>query len=234
MTYIFNTLGICFFLLIVSCGKGFNAEMQSQNQLTAAYFWMKFSPLNRHVGFYEGWGTISVVQNQFWVRIKVSGEKTKDMHAQFMHVNSRCPTDSDDLNHDGFLDSSETMKITGPVLIPLDSNLISQYQGLDVFPKMTFYNFYYYSETTNNALMILDLHRPDLVRNDHISKLSQGEGLNLNQRVVVIYGIAQEHFLPDTVNSFNGYPSQFSLPIACGKVFEGENDIFHHLTMDTI
>ncbi len=134
---------------------------------------------------------------------------------------------TDDTNHDGYLDFVEASQVVGPILLPLDSNLNSQMFGLNEFPIMKSKNdFYYYSEACNSQRMILDLRRHDSYETDMISKLGSRENLNLHKRIVMIYGVDLDRALPSTVQSFDGYPSQASLPIACGEIMIGESDGF--------
>lgn len=214
-------------LMLVSCGKGFNADELQQEVLDPGRFHVKLRPLNSKLGSYTGWISITISENQFWVRAKVIGPKTGSMHAQYLHANAVCPSMKDDTNGDGFLDFTEAYSVSGPILIPLDSNLNSQMKGLNIFPKMRQSSFYYYSEACNTSVMMEDLRQRDTYSSDMMIKLKSGEELGLKRRVVMIYGTSEYRQLPSTVNSFEGYPSQASIPIACGMIEEGESDGFN-------
>jgi hypothetical protein len=226
----FTSVKRLFFLclvLLLSCGKGYKEKEYIQYEVASGRFKATLKSLNPSVGVFHGWVSLSIEDYQFWARIKVMGPNSKDMHAQYIHTSGTCPLMRDDTNHDGYLDFIEASKVVGPILVPLDSNLNSQMFGLNEFPIMRNKNdFYYYSEACNAQRMMLDLRREDYYETDMISKLSSGEDLNLEKRIVMIYGVPLERALPSTVRSFDGYPSQASLPIACGEIMIGESDGF--------
>jgi len=211
-------------LTLLSCGKGFKDDEEIQDEIGPGQYWAVLKPLNQKVGLYSGWVSLSVSDNQFWARIKVHGPNTKNMHAQYIHLNDACPDMEDDLNRDGYLDFREAHHIAGPILVPLDSNLNSQLKGLNDFPKMKMKNtFYYYSEACNSSRMLSDLKQEDTY-DDMMSKLGRYEKLNFTKRVIIIYGTSEDRFLPASVSSFEVYPSQASIPIACGEIIEGQSE----------
>ena len=214
--------GLMLLLLFLSCGKGFkNEEIIPEQSVTAKYF-TTFKSLNPLVGRYDGWGSISIISNQFWVRLKVNGSFSPVIHPQFIHLNGVCPTIKDDLNFDGFLDFAEAKKKIGSILLPLDGNLEGQIKGGNEFPQMRHRRAsYYYSESSDYMRMMKDLRSRDFIHNDSIVKLGHSEDLALHQRVIMIYGVSEDFYLPSTVLSFDGLPSYLSLPIACGEIAEG-------------
>lgn len=214
----------CTFML-ASCGKGFDLNPAPKDDLESGRFFSNLRSLNTKIGRYGGWVSITISDNQFWVRIKVTGPKTESMHAQYLHSNAICPDMNDDTNGDGFLDFLEANAVSGPILIPLDSDLKSQFKGLNIFPKMN-RSFYYYSEACNTSLMMEDLRQSDQYSSDMMIKLKSDEELGLRRRVIMIYGTNEDRFLPPSVASFQGYPSQASIPIACGVIEVGELDGF--------
>ena len=200
---------LCFFglVLLLSCGKGYKEKEYIQYEVASGRFKATLKSLNPQVGVFHGWVSLSIEDYQFWARIKVMGPNSKDMHAQYIHTSGKCPLMSDDTNHDGYLDFMEASKV-----VPVMRNKN---------------DFYYYSEACNAQRMMLDLRRHDYYDTDMISKLSSGEELNLDKRIVMIYGVPIDRALPSTVRSFDGYPSQASLPIACGEIMMGESDGFN-------
>ncbi len=214
-------------LSITSCGKGFSEEKEqnpgdiSQEEEEDSQYQVRFKPLNARVGSYSGWGSLSIIENQFWARVKLHGPQTDQMHAQYLHTGERCPTMRDDLNGDGYLDFREAQKVVGDILIPLDGNITTQMKGLFEFPKMNNNNMYYYSEASSYTFMVDDLRREDSFPTDFITKLADGEEVNLGGRVVLIYGVSSGRSLPNTVASFETYPAQATLPVSCGVVFGG-------------
>jgi hypothetical protein len=225
--------GLVFFrwLLLVSvlvgCGKGFDTDDDSQEEIEAAEYHAVLRPLNKNFGSYKGWAGFSITENQFWARVKVKGRKTKDMHAQYIHVGSRCPSLQDDSNGDGYLDFIEVVNASGPILIPLDSNLTTQMKGIFEFPRMRRQPFYYYSEACNLQWLIEDLTREDVISDDYMTKLPPKQRLNMDRRIVIIYGVDQERYLPSSVRTSPGYTSQFTFPIACGEIRRGRSDAFY-------
>jgi len=217
---------LCWFFMLISCGKGFNADEGQREEIPPGRYYSSLRPLNTKLGRYSGWVSITISDNQFWARIKLTGPKTSGMHAQYLQANSKCPSMSDDTNDDGYLDFKEAYAVSGPILIPLDSDLKTQLKGLNIFPKMRRSSFYYYSEACNTSLMMEDLRASDSYSSDMIIKLRPNEELRLDRRVILIYGTDEDRYLPSTVNTFEGYPSQSSIPIACGEILEGESDGF--------
>jgi hypothetical protein len=214
-------------LTLYACGKGYEDIKEIEEEVAPGHYKAVFKSLNSKVGRFNGWLSLSIHDNQFWARVKVSGPNTKSMHAQYIHTIGTCPDMDDDLNHDGYLDFMEVYNVAGPILLPLDSNLNSQLKGLDEFPKMrenTY--FYYYSEACQSTRLLSDLKEVDVFGTDMMAKLGRGENLNLATRVIIIYGSSEGRPLPETVRSFEGYPSQSSIPIACGEITEGVAEEF--------
>ena len=213
------------FLTLVSCGRGYVEDDGIQEAISEGRYTAKINSLNVSMGRYSGWLNISIFENQFWARVKVDGPQSSQMHAQYIHINSTCPTMKDDLNHDGYLDFMEVYRVAGPILIPLDSNLNSQVKGLNDFPIMRRNSsFYYYSEASNSSWLMADLRRNDTYTDDMLTKLRPSESLNLSKRIIIIYGTKAERHFPESVSSFDGYPKQTSIPIACGEITEGEHN----------
>jgi hypothetical protein len=66
--------------------------------------------------------------------------------------------------------------------------------------------------------MLTDLSSKDVDTSEIVVKLSSGEGLNLEGKVIVIHGVPANTKLPDSVTTVAGVPSNASLPIACGVI----------------
>lgn len=206
-------------LMLFSCGSGFGDVEVRQEEVIEGWYTAVLNPLNSKVGIFSGRVDLSMSDNQFWVRVNLKGPQTNEMHPQFLHTNSSCPTMKDDLNRDGYLDFIESYRVAGPILMPLDSNLNSQMKGLHEFPHMRKNSsYYYYSEACNSDYMLSDLKRKDEYKEDLMTKLRPSEKLNLKKRVVLIYGASSDRYLPDTVGTFDGYPNHSSVPIACGEI----------------
>jgi hypothetical protein len=224
LIYLSWLLLIC---VLIGCGKGFDSDSVRKEEIASGEFYAVLFPLNQKYGTYKGWVSLSITENQFWARVKVNGRKTKDMHGQYIHVGYRCPSLKDDSNQDGYLDFIEVINAVGPILIPLDSNLTTQMKGIFEFPKMRRHPFYYYSEASNMQWLMEDLSREDVIHDDFITKLLPKQLLNMDRRIVVIYGVDQERYLPSSVRTSPGYPNQFTFPIACGEVRRGRSEVFY-------
>lgn len=219
---LFTFFNVLLCVLSVSCGKGYDDEEKGQRQeeVAVAQFESQLRPLNSRVGLYSGVLRITIDDNQFWARISFEGPYTGSMSSQYIHMGGRCPTMSDDLNGDGYVDFKEAHSVLGDMLIPLDSILETQMKGMGNFPRIKKKNSYYYTESTSFTRMMDDLRDQDQFPNDYISKLSRNESLDLDRRVVVIYGVSDERRLPSSVESYDGFPPQATLPIACGEIIE--------------
>lgn len=219
---LFTFFNLLFCVLSVSCGKGYEDDEKDQRQeeVAAAQFEAQLNPLNSQIGSYSGILRITIDDNQFWARLSLNGPYTGSMNQQYIHMGGRCPTMSDDLNGDRYVDFKEAHNVLGDMLIPLDSILETQMKGMGNFPKLKKKNSYYYTEATSFSRMMDDLRDVDPFPNDKISKLSRREGLDLDRRVVVVYGVSDERRLPASVESYDGFPTQTTLPIACGEIIE--------------
>jgi hypothetical protein len=219
---LFSLLNLIFCTLVTGCGKGYGEEKDSdrQEEQAIAQFEARLKALNTRVGSNSGHLTILITDNQFWARMAFGGPYTGQMSSQYIHTGSRCPTMQDDRNKDGYLDFMEAHNVVGDIILPLDSVLESQLRGMNLFPKIKKNNGYYYSEATNFTRMMEDLRREDIFLDDNIRKLSKHEDLDLNQRVVMVYGVAEDRKLPITVESYDGYPPQASLPVACSEIHD--------------
>jgi len=173
--------------------------------------------------------TISKLADEFHAMVDAT-EATAATHQQHIHTGSRCPTQADDTNGDGFVDAVEAATVTGPALIPLDSDLKAQDAG-GVYPSGSNYS---YDESTSYEAMIADLRLPDTNTSDSLAKLGANEDLNLGTRVVEIHGVPASTTLPPTVLGMDGMSPQQSLPIACAVLsFSGASSTTGTTTGDT-
>lgn len=204
-----KTILLTFSLLtfLIGCGSDkdkFDEEKERQEETN-----------QEHQGFYEtmlvpiNTGLAGSSMGNFRIRIlgdevKVRGEMENTprvFHRQFIHTGPNCPGPGADTNLDGNLSLDESLRITGPSLIPLDQNLSTQKAGY-TFPVAGAMGAYTYFETTSLLRMSADLRSEDPDPSDYLTKLSPNENLNLAGRTIVVYG--------SVGNS--------SLPIACGSL----------------
>lgn len=136
------------------------------------------------------------------------------IHMQSIHAGFRCPRAEDDKNGDGVVDYAEAMAVAKPVLVPLDSNLNSQLDGMNMFPKG---NFNYFQKASLQSLMG-DLTAADDNASDHVVKLAPGKTLDLAGRVIMVHGVVSTRTLPGSIGLVSGLSPQASVPIACGVI----------------
>lgn len=125
------------------------------------------------------------------------GEAQHAQHAQHIHAGKRCPTEADDTNSDGVIDSVEAAEVYGEVVVPLDSDLSSD--------EGTFQteNSYVYRESASLSQMLSNLGLDTL----------DPEGL-----VMDIHGVPESTELPPTVQG-----NKADFPVACGTLLRVEN-----------
>lgn len=223
-TAAFLHMSLLLIFTLAGCGKGFKEQEDEQQEASPGRFEARLNPLNQKLARYRGWASVTISDNQFWARVKLEGPASDATHAQYIHLRGRCPHMGDDLNRDGILDFMEVYAVSGPILLPLDGNLNSQQKGLHEFPRMKRQG-YYYSEACNSQRLMDDLKAPDVILRDMMTKLDD-DNLDLDRRVLIIYGVSERIKLPATVRSFDGYPVHASVPVACGEIQEGSSDYF--------
>lgn len=139
--------------------------------------------------------------------IKVSGDEIQIKswlddsqnvtHMQNIHAGTVCPGEEHDFNKDGFVDFNESTRVSGNVLLPLDSDIASQ-DISNVFPKG---NFTYFQKASISGIVA-----------------SLNKNLNLEGKVIIVMGGAANRNLPSTVSTVNGMTKELSVPIACGVI----------------
>lgn len=214
-----SVLNLLLVILLLSCGKGFDDEKEDLIGQRSGQFLATLSPLNKKFGIHRGWVRITIADDQFWARVRLDGKADRRTpHSQFIMTLGRCPTMDDDFNHDGILDYYEASRRAGKMLVPLDGNLNSQLRGIDNFKSIRKPGFYFYSRAGSIRRMILDLRADDSLRDDEMVKLRSDENLDLDRRVMMVFGVSEDVDLPTSVRSFGGYPAQTTVPVACGAI----------------
>lgn len=148
--------------------------------------------------------------------VRLFGGAPNAWHQQNVYAGKRCPNAGDDLNKDGYIDIQEGNRIWGEILLPLDSNLKSQKAGKGVYPLADASGNYFYERETSFDRMFSDLKSADKDLNDQMLKLAPDQGLDLEGKVVVVMGTAENSTYPETVASQDQRPAYQTLPIACG------------------
>ncbi|HXH74885.1 MAG TPA: hypothetical protein VNJ08_07960 [Bacteriovoracaceae bacterium] len=158
---------------------------------------------------------IQVFADTIIAKVKVQNAPGNILHKQFIYSGNRCPTRGDDKNSDGFIDWVEAQNVIGKALIPLDGGLASQEEH-GGYPTADSAGSYAYERRASLTRLVADLRAPDDDPDDHIGKLKFGEELNMEGRVVVIYGIQPLADMPLSLSSSPEDPAYLALPIACG------------------
>ncbi len=220
---------LCFLFLLFSCeyDRTRSATKVSHHEQEASdlqivevegSYLASLNPLNeKNIGQTKGSVEILIFNDDFTAKVIVGGSPRNVRHLQNIMLGKKCPTESDDLNQDGFIDFREALRVTGEKLIPLDSNLSDQLEGLSFGPVANSSGDYFYKRSAEMSQLIADLVSPDPDPTDFITKLGIGLPLNLDGRVILIHGASDEDTLPPTVSSTVEESAESLLPIACGK-----------------
>ena len=178
-----------------------------------------FKSLNSSVsGNTSAAAKIEIFDDKISVDLKAKDAPSNTFHPQAIYNANTCPTEVHDVNNDGFIDPIEAYKVIGEALIPLDSNLNSQEEGSEEFPITDSLGNYFYEQSAVFSTMLADLKMMDLNQYDHLSKLPQGEKFKLEGKVVMILGVAEDVYLPGSIQNLQNISARVALPIACGKI----------------
>lgn len=218
------------FMIICACSKGGGGgagpgtALEERDPLASemdGMYQALLTPTNKKVAaLLNGALTLVRERNEFIADIRFSAGPASVLHSQHIHVGSRCPKESDDLNRDGYIDAEEGFKVYKEILIPLDDDISSQRMGLGIFPASDDFGYYYYSRGTDFNLLMKDLKEEDINLSDDYVKLRPREVLTVTNKVVVILGVPEAVVLPDTVSGRGRLNKHQALPVACGVIKE--------------
>ncbi len=217
------SLFLFFVLACSSCGKsssGGGIGIQENTARTQeGKYRIDFQPLNPSLaGMTDALGFLQVKGDQFSLAIEVRNAPALSMHAQQMYFSDFCPDESHDTNYDGNLDPLELSMALGKVLLPLDDDLSSQQAGAERSPISDYLGQYKYDKEESLLKILSDLYGPDLDPKDQLRKLQPTDVFTLEGKVVVLFGVQEETYLPGSIRSLGNASDRASLPIACGKV----------------
>ncbi len=211
-------------LNLSSCGGGggsSSGDAQRQQDEVAVdaelegQYMAKLQTINQTAaGFITGSVTMAREKKELLSDVRFSGLHPNLIHSQYIHSGTSCPTNDD--NGDGFIDAVESAKASGGILIPLDGDLSSQDRGSSTFPVSDPVGVYTYSEITSYDRFIDDLREEDRDLDDDFVKIGADKNLNFEGRIVIIYGVAPETVLPETVARRGRLANFQTLPVACG------------------
>jgi hypothetical protein len=181
------------------------------------HYQARFMTLNPHVnGTIPGSANFVRKDQKLLTYVRLFAGGVRAWHQQFVYTGNRCPTLSDDTNNDGYIDIREAEAVLGKILIPLDSDITTQNSGRRYFPIADLSGHYQYERRTSFKTFLQDLQEVDSDPDDDLIKLSQGEGLRLIGKTVLILGVAETVDLPETVGTKGKHKAFQTLPIACG------------------
>lgn len=200
-------------------GKRQNPNPIEQELKLEGKYEAKLASLNSSVsGFTTAKAKLHLVGDSITAEIAVKDSPAMTIHSQFIYTANECPSEVHDTNSDGFIDPIEAAKVLGQILIPLDAELNSQLEGVELFPVADVMGSYVYYKEGITSKMVTDLQSPDLDINDELAKLKSNEELKLDGKVIVIQGVPEDIYLPGSVRTFNGLSERSTLAIACGKI----------------
>jgi len=166
----------------------------------------------------QGTFQINIEKDLFLVDGYVSGVDSGIKHYQIIQSGGECPTMDSDLNFDGIIDNLEGSLVYGTKLIPLDANISAQFEGMSYGPIANEEGEYFYRKSVPFSSLMADLKSLDDDLYDDLIKIDFDQYLELEKRVIVIYGISSSVPLPSTVRGTFERDEFELIPIACGKI----------------
>lgn len=215
-------IGTCLFTL-ASCGSDSDSSSssprQEEQQDDQGIYRAVLKPLNTTASpNTTGTVQIKIEGDDVVVESNVTGAPAGVKHLQNLTLLTACPTTGNDVNNDSYVDILEAAASAGPILIPLDSDLSEQLDGMSYGPIANGSGSYVYRRSTTLTDLLADLRAPDPDATDAIVKLPDGQDLNLAGKVVIIHGVGSSANLPDSVATTGDLSAEQSLPIACGEL----------------
>lgn len=201
------TLLLCSLFLLASCGKHITDDKTLEVQeasISEGAFHARLKTLNQKAaGPSRGMAKMDVAGDDIAIDVDMQSTPVGTTHQQFLRTGKRCPSISDDLNKDGYIDAEEERKVVGEIIVALDDNLHLPDDGN--FPYTDEAASYFYSESGSVDMLASNI---------------KGN-VKLEGRIVTVHGVNKEIILPSTVASRDGLSSNVTLPIACGRIFPG-------------
>lgn len=171
-------------------------------------------PMNAQaIGFSTtGNATFSIHGDRLTIDIKVKGAPPKLTHWQHFHglqgqMAAECATAAADVNGDGLVDLIETEPASGKTMVPFDNMPAAMDVAHGEYPKASADGSYHYHKVVSVKAL-----------SAAFAKAFDGQALNLDKRVLMIHGVADDTKLPASVKSLGPIPAHVTLPIACGKI----------------
>lgn len=221
-------------ILFAACGKASNDkspqttmstdpqttevdEVTVEQQPDEGFYKAILTPLNTELaGQTSGTIEVRIQGDDFFVESRVNGSPIAVKHLQNILSGTKCPDNTSDINNDGIIDITESIPAAGKIIIPLDSDLSEQLDGIEYGPISNNAGNFVYRRSTTLSRVLAGLRSIDPDPRDHIIKLNPEEELNLSGRVVMVHGIKHTNPLATGIGSYGPFTAEQSLPIACG------------------
>lgn len=210
-------IGSCFITLAACGGKSggssSSAPQKQEQQDDQGLYRATLKPLNPSLtGETTGTLEIRIEGDDVVVTSNVTGAPAGVKHLQHVTLLSSCPAAATEAG--SFVGAASA----GQILIPLDSDLSDQLNGMSFGPIANGEGSYVYKRSTSLTQMLADLRAADPDDTDAIVKLSPEQNLNLAGKVVIVRGVSSATELPDTVGTIGDLTPAQALPIACGEL----------------
>lgn len=220
---------IIFLIFFVSCGKTKGPYDESYPMMARAeqegYYRASLESVNGKISRRNfGKSSVFLRGNQFYAKVKLDTGRPHVTYLQGIHEGDRCPDPEDDINRDGYIDGQEALRVSGRMLIPLDGDLTRQLKSFSIWPKTNKKGLYLYTRSVGVDAIMGELRSISFRSHQLLTRLGSNEELNLTHRVMIVYGVPYSYTLPETVEGVSGFPPHMSVPIACGRFVESEEE----------
>jgi hypothetical protein len=227
MSFKIKKIPFIFLFILMSCQNQEaekNRKMSRQESINPVdgsniegHYQAKFTTLNSHInGTIPGSANLFRIKDRLFAYVRLFGGGVNAWHIQNIYIGTKCPTLSDDLNQDGFIDIDEAEKVLGKIIIPLDNNIKTQKAGEKRYPYADLSGNYAYERVTSFSDFLKDLNREDENLLDNVIKISKQSGFDFKNLTVLIQGVEEGKDLPDTVTTKAPHESYQTIPITCG------------------
>lgn len=201
---------------LASCSRGRDAQADAAPERARAetVYVARLLPLNTGVTGSQASGqvTFAVTGDNLRITTDASGLPPGMSHWQHFHGfkegrEAACPASAADANGDGIIDLIETEPVSGTTMVPFNDDPVTMDVPDDTYPSSTDAGTLHYEKAVSLAAL-----------QGAFGNAFEGQGLDLDTRVVFIHGVPSETALAGSVASLGPIPAQVTLPIACGEI----------------
>lgn len=172
-------------------------------------------PINSKFASTSGKIDIKINNYEFIVKAQIENSIRDIKHFQSIMTKESCPSNLSDENKDLSIDFNELLKVSGEIILPLDSNLNEQFLGIDFGPISNSDGKYTYFRSTFYDDLLADLRDEDPDPFDHYAKLKREKSFFLENKVIVITAEVNDSVFD--LSSENQEVNRTNRPVACGK-----------------